>query len=118
MNLHVKCCKHFFPWTLKQGSLLAVGLALIAQAATYQLRQKLAKPYSRWNTIHLSDAIFNKIDGDIRVENDTIVVTSHNLPKGFGLHKAYQNLPQKLSDEGINPKIPWLYDFKLDFRFK
>ena len=95
-----------------------MSLALIAQAATYQLRQNLAKPYSRWNAIHLSDAIFNKIDGDIRVENDTIVVTSYNLPKEFGLHKAYQDLPQKLEDEGIDPRIPWLYDFKLDFRFK
>ncbi len=95
-----------------------MSLALLAQAATYQLRQKLEKPYSRWNAIHLSDAIFNKIDGDIRVENDTIIVISYNLPKEFGLHKAYQNLPQKLSDEEINPKIPWLYDFKLDFRFK
>jgi len=27
-------------------------------------------------------------------------------------------MPEKLSSEGINPKIPWLYDFKLDFRFK
>jgi len=27
-------------------------------------------------------------------------------------------MPEKLSSEGINPTIPWLYDFKLDFRFK
>jgi len=95
-----------------------MSLALIAQAATYQLRQKLAKPYSRWNSTHLSDAVFNKIDGDIRIEHDTIIVTSYNLPKEFGLHNAYQHLPQKLEEEGINPKMPWLYDLKLDFRFK
>jgi hypothetical protein len=28
------------------------------------------------------------------------------------------DLPNKLISQGINPKIPWLYDFKLDFRFK
>jgi len=30
----------------------------------------------------------------------------------------YQGLPAKLISEGINPKVPWLYDYKLDFRFK
>ena len=29
-----------------------------------------------------------------------------------------QLLPDKLTAEGIQPTIPWLYDFKLDFRFK
>ena len=95
-----------------------MSLALVAQTATYQLRQKLAKPYSRWNSTHLSDAVFNKIDGDIRIEQDTIIITSYNMPKEFGLHDAYQHLPQKLEEEGINPRIPWLYDLKLDFRFK
>ncbi len=95
-----------------------MSLALIAQAATYQLRQKLPRPYNKWNAIHLADAIFNKIDGDIRVKDDTIIVTCYNLPKQFKLEQHYQNLPQKLQAEGINPRVPWLYNFKLDFRFK
>jgi hypothetical protein len=28
------------------------------------------------------------------------------------------NLPEKLKYEGINPQVPWLYNYKLDFRFK
>jgi hypothetical protein len=27
-------------------------------------------------------------------------------------------LPEKLEAEGVNPKVPWLYNFKVDFRFK
>jgi len=27
-------------------------------------------------------------------------------------------LPEKLAQEGIPPYVPWLYNFKLDFRFK
>jgi len=67
---------------------------------------------------HLSDAIFGSIDGDIRVENDTIIITCYNVPKELNLEKSYQNLPNKLISEGFNPRIPWLYNFKLDFRFK
>lgn len=95
-----------------------ISLALLAQAATYELRKKLPKPYSRWNSTHLADALFAKMDGDIRVKDDTIFVTCYNAPKELNLQNYYQGLPDKLKHEGINPKIPWLYDYKLDFRFK
>lgn len=95
-----------------------MSLALISQAASFQFRQKLPKPYSSWNAIHLADAIFNKFDGAISVKNDTIIVTCYNVPEKLKLQKYYQNLPDKLISEGIDPKIPWMYDFKLDFRFR
>jgi hypothetical protein len=95
-----------------------MSLALLAQAATFELRKKLPKPYKTWKSSHLSDAIFRNIEGDIRVEKDTIIVTCYNAPKDLNLPKIYQNLPQKLMDEGIDPRIPWLFNFKLDFRFK
>ena len=95
-----------------------MSLALLAQAATYELRKKLPQPYNRWNSTHLAEAVFIKMDGDIRVKDDTIIVTCYNAPKELNLKEHYQNLPGRLIKEGINPKIPWLYDFKLDFRFK
>jgi len=95
-----------------------MSLALLAQAATYQLRRKLPKPFDRWNAEHLADAIFNNIDGDIRVKDDTIIVTCYNTPEEFNLHQNYTNLPKRLLSEGVDPKIPWLFDFKLDFKFK
>ncbi len=95
-----------------------MSLALLAQAATYQLRQKLPKPYNRWNAIHFADSIFNKFDGAISIKDDTIIVTCYNVPEELKLHQHYQNLPEKLISEGIDPRVPWLYDFKLDFRFK
>jgi len=95
-----------------------MSLALLAQAASHQFRQKLPKPYDRWKATHLSDAIFNKIDGDIRVKNDTIIVTCYNVPNELNLQNHYENLPEKLQAEGIDPRVPWLYNFKVDFRFK
>lgn len=95
-----------------------MSLALLAQAATCQLRKKLPKPYSRWDSTHLAETVLTKLDGDIRVREDTIIVTCYNVPKQLNLHNNYSNLPQRLISEGIDPRIPWLYDFKLDFRFK
>ena len=30
----------------------------------------------------------------------------------------YEKLPEKLKREGVDPHIPWLYNYKLDFHFK
>jgi len=57
-------------------------------------------------------------ESPIRVEGDTIIVTYYRDHQDLGLAQHYQNLPQILEKEGVNPKIPWLFDFKLDFRFK
>jgi hypothetical protein len=95
-----------------------MSLALLAQAASHQFRQKLSVKNNNWNAKHMADAIFAAIDGDIKVVDDTIIVTCYRAPEGLNLQKNYQNLPQKLSKVGVNPKIPWLYDLKLDFKFK
>ena len=54
----------------------------------------------------------------VRVGDDTIVVTFYNAPHAERLRKHYENLPQTLARENIDPRVPWLYGFKLDFRFK
>lgn len=95
-----------------------MSLALIAQAVCYELRKKLSKPYKNWTAEHLSDSLFRGIEGDIRVKDDTIVVTYYNFPEQMHLQKHYENLPEKLMAQGIDPRVPWLYNFKLDFRFK
>lgn len=104
-----------FNLNIRYGKL---SLAMIAQAATYEFRKKLPKPYKRWTAEHLAKSIFSAIDGDIRVRGDTIIVTCYNVPDSLNLKSYYQNLPDKLIKQGINPYIPWLYNFKLDFRFK
>ena len=58
------------------------------------------------------------MDAGVRVKDDTIIVTYYNDYQKLGLKKHSENLPEKLSRKGINPKIPWFYDYKLDFRFK
>ena len=34
------------------------------------------------------------------------------------LRAQYEDLPAKLRAEGVEPRIPWLYGFQLDFRFR
>jgi hypothetical protein len=93
-------------------------MALIAQTVIHQLRQRIGQPLADWNAAHLAQALFNGLDGDIRVSDDTILVTYYNAPNAGQLRKHYENLPEKLERENICPRIPWLYNFKLDFRFK
>lgn len=93
-------------------------LSLIAQALVNNLRKLLPSPFQQWTAKHIADSIFSAFDGDIRVKGDTLLVTLYNVPEELNLRKHYEKLPQKLEYENINPKMSWLFDYKLDFRFR
>jgi hypothetical protein len=95
-----------------------MSMALIAQTVCDQLRKRLGDPFASWDASHFASAIFRGIDGDIRVSDNTIIVTLYNAPEVDLLKKHYENLPQILERENVDPRIPWLYNFKLDFRFR
>ena len=46
------------------------------------------------------------------------MITLYNAPNAERLRSHYENLPDKLRQQNVDPHIPWLYNFKLDFRFK
>jgi len=62
-------------------------MALVAQAAIHQMRQRLGEPFSQWDASH------------------------YNAPHRDRLRQQYEDLPDKLRQEGIEPT-------KLDFRFR
>jgi hypothetical protein len=93
-------------------------LALMAQAVLHQLRGRLGEPMQQWDAPHLAKDLLQGLDGDVRVHRDTIIVTYYNAPNAGQLRSHYEDLPARLESEGIDPHIPWLYDLKLDFRFK
>jgi hypothetical protein len=95
-----------------------LSMVLLAQAAIHQLRQRLGHPFLQWDALHFARHLFEGLEGDVRVEKQTIVVTLYNPPNASLLQNHYQHLPEKLAREGVNPCIPWLYNFKIDFRFK
>jgi len=57
--------------------------------------------------------LFNGIDGDLRVKDDTIIVTFYNAPEANTLKEHYIDLLQKLETEGtkhsrdLNPIPFW-----------
>jgi hypothetical protein len=93
-------------------------MALMAQAAVYQIKSKLPEQYQHWTGSHLASQLFTNMEGDIRIEKDTIIITYYRDHHNLLLKQHYENLPERLIAEGVNPKIPWLFDYKLDFRFK
>jgi len=104
LNLHIRFGK--------------LTMALIAQAVIYELRKKLPGNINNWTAESMAQKLFNGIDGDLRVKDDTIIVTFYNAPEANTLKEHYVNLPKKLIAEGVDPRVPWLYNFKVDFRFR
>ncbi len=95
-----------------------MALALLAQAAVHQFRRRLPEPCRQHSCSTLARHYFNGLDGDVRVEGDTVVVTYYNAPGDRAWRRQYENLPAKLEEEGGSAAVPWLYGFRLDFRFK
>jgi hypothetical protein len=93
-------------------------MALIAQAAIDQLRQRLGSAMASWDAKHLATAYFGGLEGDLRVEGNTIFVTYYNAPDVETLREHYEHLPAQLRAEKIDPQVPWLYGFELDFCFR
>jgi hypothetical protein len=93
-------------------------MAMVAQALIHQLRQRLGAPYHQWEAAHFARDFFSGLEGDIRVHQDTVLVTYYNAPQADQWKGHFENLPARLQKEGVNPCLPWLYNFKLDFRFK
>lgn len=93
-------------------------MSLLAQAVLHRTRRLLGEPYSTWDASHFAKSLLAGLEGDIRVRNDTIVVTYYNAPNVNLLRQHYEDLPDRLEAEHVDPHIPWLYGFKLDFRFR
>lgn len=95
-----------------------LSMGMTAQALIYQLRQKLPADMRNWTVESLAERLFSSMDGDIRVKDDTIIITYYNAPIDDYFKEQYKNLSKKLEAEGVDPRVPWLYDFKVNFRFK
>ncbi len=93
-------------------------MGLFAQAALHQLRPRLGEQFANANAETIAQGLLAALDGDIRVCKDTIIVTCYNAPESEAFREQFCDLPNRLLDEGVDPHIPWLYNLKLDFRFK
>jgi hypothetical protein len=93
-------------------------MALLAQTVIHQFRKRVGAPFATWDARHLASEIFRGLDGDIRVVDDTILVTYYNAPNREILRSQYEHLPARLRAEGLDSGIPWLFGFQLDFRFR
>jgi Transposase DDE domain len=96
-----------------------MSLALIAQAVIHQFRKRIGPPVRSWDTEHLAKSYFAGLQGDVRVKDgETILVTYYNANDPELLAQCYADLPRKLEADNTDPRIPWLYNFKLDFCFR
>jgi hypothetical protein len=101
LNLHVRYAQ--------------MTLALLAQAVLHQLRCRLGAPYESWDAPHLASGLLEALEGDVRVEKDTIVVTYYNAPNVETLRKHYEELPAKLEAEHVDPRGALALRFQTGF---
>ena len=62
------------------------------------------------------------LEGDVRVQDKTIIVTYYNSTYNSTdvdkLRAHYEDLASQVAAEKVDPRVPWLYDIELDFRFR
>ena len=81
-------------------------MALIAQTVVHQLRTRLGEPYSHWDANHLARDLFLTLEGDVRVQGKTIVVTYYNAPNADQLRRHYDACPtncNRITSAPISP---------------
>jgi hypothetical protein len=94
-------------------------MGLLAQAAITQFRKRLAPTTASWDAGHMATAYFAGLEGDVRVvDGDRILVTYYNAPDAGRLREHYEHMPAKLRAENIDPRVPWLYGFQIDYCFR
>jgi hypothetical protein len=80
------------------------SLALLAQAATYQLKSRLPQPYKQWSATTLAEKVLTNMEGDIRVKDDKIIITYYKDHEPLGL-KTYTPISiSNLKTKGYLPK--------------
>ena len=62
-----------------RGSSILRLMVLVAPAAIHQLRQRLGAPFVQWDATHLARNLFEGLEGDVRVEQQTIAATPLEL---------------------------------------
>ena len=55
--------------------------------------------------------------GTVRLRGDALLVTYYVASNVNQLRLYYEDLPSRLAEEGLAPEVPWLYGYKLVFRF-
>ena len=89
-------------------------IALIAQAAMHGFR--LGEPFrlGRRPFREVSSFVRRRRPGQRRYDLRDLLQRAQRRPTAA----HYEGLPEKLERAGINPEVPWLYNYKLDFRFR
>ena len=91
-------------------------MALVAQAAIDQFRKRLSPPTTSWDANHMATAYFGGLEGDVRVDGDTILVTYYNAPNATNCRRLREPAGQAAGREDR----PAFFGSRvlLDFRFR
>lgn len=90
-------------------------IKLIGHCIVSCLRRDIGGDYSKTEIEGIFEKFLN-IQALVQSKGQTIHITYHRYPPE--LEALFQNISEKLKDKGIDPKVPWLNNKKLQFHFK
>lgn len=92
-----------------------LAIKLIGHCIVSCLRRDIGGNYSKTEIEGIFEKFLN-LQALVQSKGHTIHVTYHRYPPE--LEALFQNINEKLKDKGIDSKVPWLNDKKLQFHFK
>lgn len=59
-----------------------------------------------------------RLQAHVKLEADTVVVTFEKFNTQYLIEPLFENLNKKLEAIGVDPRVPWLNNHKIEIRFK
>ena len=90
---------------------------LVAYHVMDNLRNGLGEDYASKTPESIYREFISGVQGRIELKSDTIVVHVYNFKHEHAIASIMSNLEVKLEKANVNPRIPWLGNRRLAFRF-
>ena len=107
-----------FPCLELNGIGASPALKLLAYNLFSAFRSDLGGSFARMQPETLYQNFLRHVQGKIQLENHEIVVTLYGHPHQQVLVPRFDSLKEKLEAKNIDPRVPWLNNYPVRFRFK
>lgn len=107
-----------FPCLQLNGIGASLALKLLAYNIFSAFRSDLGGSFARMQPESFYQNFLRHVQGKVQLEKEEIVVTLYGHPHQELLAPRFHRLKEKLQSKGVDPRIPWLNNYPVRFRFK
>ena len=96
---------------------MTLSLRLLAFQVFDNFRNDLGAPYNRKTAKIIHREFIDGVQGQIQLKGDTIMIKIFGFEHEAAAASIFTNLENKLRSTNVDPRIPWLGNRKLAFKF-